>query len=59
MVINMKLKKKPQSFKNQREAYWYREGYKDARKQINELMANRVQMYSLDLVDHLPTGDEK
>ena len=53
------MKLKPKTFRTQREAYWYKKGYQEAKKQINDMMNERIKMYSLDYVDHLPTGDEK
>ena len=55
----MKLKRKPTTFKNQREAYWFKKGYEEAQKQINDLMNSKKKMYSLEFLDHLPTGNDK
>jgi len=52
------MKNKPETFKTQREAYWYLQGFNNAQEQINELMDNRKKMYNIDLSDHLPTGDD-
>ena len=53
------MNKQPQTFKTQREAYWYRTGWADAQEQINKMMNRELAMYAPDLLDHLPTGEEE
>lgn len=50
------MKKAPESFKTQREAYWYRQGLIDAKKDIHSQMNSSIERYSLEWLDHLPTG---
>lgn len=54
-----KLKKNPVTFKNQREAYWFRKGYEEAMQQMNNALSHELQRYSLEFLDHLPTGEEE
>ena len=56
-----RMNEQPTTFKTQREAYWYRKGFLEAIEQINnmaESRISRIEMYSEDLLDHLPIGEE-
>ena len=54
-----RMNKQPTTFKTQREAYWYRKGFAEAIEQMNALLDTRLKMYSSELLDHLPTGEEE
>lgn len=48
----------PQSFNNQREAYWYRQGIKDALESVTNTLKMDLIRYDLETVDHLPEGED-
>ena len=50
--------KEPQTFKTQREAYWYVQGWRDAQERANKMMNRELAVYAPDLLDHLPSGEE-
>jgi len=53
-----KLKKEPTIFKTQREAFWHRKGFEEAKQMMNDYLDNYLSRYNLEYLDHLPTGDE-
>lgn len=54
----MRLKEEPKEFRNQREAYWYQKGLKDAKETASFHLQQSVDMATLEWLDHLPTGEE-
>jgi len=49
---------KPKVFNNQREAFWYLQGIKDAKKSVDFALKQDIERCNLDYLDHLPEGEE-
>lgn len=53
------LKKEPERFKTQREAYWFFKGCKETREYLTSLAKNRENTHCMEYIDHLPTGEDE
>ena len=51
--------KAPITFVTQREAYWYVEGVKSAKRQTEMILDEEILRYDLEYLDHLPEGDSE